>query len=34
MRDVPFGREIYIEHDDFMEDAPNKFFRLKPGGEV
>ncbi|MEQ9561394.1 MAG: glutamine--tRNA ligase, partial [Woeseiaceae bacterium] len=33
-RDVPFGREIYVEREDFMEDAPNKFFRLKPGGEV
>jgi glutaminyl-tRNA synthetase len=33
-RTVPFGREILIERDDFMEDAPKKFFRLKPGGEV
>ncbi len=33
-REVPFSREIYIEKDDFMEDAPSKFFRLKPGGEV
>ncbi len=33
-REVPFCREIYIERDDFMEDAPKKFFRLKPGGEV
>ena len=33
-RQVPFGREIFIERDDFMEDAPRKFFRLKPGGEV
>ena len=33
-RDMPFGREIYIQRDDFMEDAPKKFFRLKPGGEV
>lgn len=33
-RYLPFGREIYIEQDDFMEDAPKKFFRLKPGGEV
>jgi len=33
-REVPFSRELYIEHDDFMEDAPRKFFRLKPGGEV
>ncbi len=34
MRDVPFSRELWIEQDDFMEDAPRKFFRLKPGGEV
>ncbi len=33
-RDVPFGRELYIERDDFMEDAPKKFFRLAPGREV
>ncbi len=33
-REIPFGREIFIEHDDFMEEAPKKFFRLKPGGEV
>ena len=33
-RDLPFSREIYIEADDFMEEAPRKFFRLKPGGEV
>ncbi|MGY6553281.1 MAG: glutamine--tRNA ligase/YqeY domain fusion protein [Wenzhouxiangella sp.] len=33
-RQVPMTREIYIEQDDFMEDAPKKFFRLKPGGEV
>ena len=33
-RDVPFSREIYIERDDFMEEAPKKFFRLRPGGEV
>jgi glutaminyl-tRNA synthetase len=33
-RELPFGREIYIERSDFMEDAPRKFFRLKPGGEV
>ena len=33
-REVPFSREVYIERDDFMEDAPRKFFRLKPGGEV
>ncbi len=33
-RDVPFGREIFIERSDFMEDAPKKFFRLAPGREV
>jgi len=33
-RDVPFSRELYIERDDFMEDPPNKFFRLAPGREV
>jgi glutaminyl-tRNA synthetase len=33
-RVVPFSRELYVEADDFMENAPNKFFRLKPGGEV
>jgi glutaminyl-tRNA synthetase len=33
-RQVPFTRELYIEQDDFLEDAPKKFFRLKPGGEV
>ena len=31
---VPFGREIYIEREDFMEDPPRKFFRLAPGREV
>ncbi len=31
---MPFSREIYIERADFMEDAPKKFFRLKPQGEV
>ncbi|MEM7427735.1 MAG: glutamine--tRNA ligase, partial [Pseudomonadota bacterium] len=34
MRQVAFSREIYIERDDFMEDAPKKFFRLSPGKEV
>lgn len=34
MRKVIFSRELFIERDDFMEDAPKKFFRLKPGGEV
>lgn len=33
-REVPFGRELYIERTDFMEDAPKKFFRLTVGGEV
>lgn len=33
-RTLPFGREIYIERDDFMEDPPRKFFRLGPGREV
>jgi len=33
-RDMPFSRELWIEQDDFMEEAPRKFFRLKPGGEV
>lgn len=33
-RRVPFTGELFIERDDFMEDAPKKFFRLKPGGEV
>jgi len=34
MRKVPFSRELYIEREDFMEDPPNKFFRLAPGREV
>jgi len=33
-RELPFGREIYIDHDDFMLDPPAKFFRLGPGREV
>ena len=33
-RIVPFSRTLYIERDDFMEDAPNKFFRLSVGREV
>ncbi len=33
-REMPFARELWIERDDFMEEAPRKFFRLKPGGEV
>lgn len=31
---VTFSRELYIERDDFMEDAPKKYFRLTPGNEV
>ncbi|MGM0831230.1 MAG: glutamine--tRNA ligase/YqeY domain fusion protein [Pseudomonadota bacterium] len=34
VRKVPFSRELYIDQDDFMEDAPKKFFRLAPGKEV
>jgi glutaminyl-tRNA synthetase len=34
MRRVRFGREIYIERDDFMENPPKKFYRLSPGSEV
>ena len=34
VRKVPFSREIFIERDDFMEDPPRKFYRLRPGGEV
>ena len=33
-RYMPFSRELYIEQEDFMEDAPKKFFRLKPEGDV
>ena len=33
-RKVPFGRELYIEQDDFMEVPPKKYFRLYPGNEV
>ena len=33
-RYVPFSRVLYIEQEDFMEEPPKKFFRLKPGGEV
>src|SRR5690606_16686146 len=33
-RDISFSREIYIEKDDFMEHAPEGFFRLTPGGMV
>ena len=34
VRDVPFGREVFIERDDFIENPPKKFFRLFPGGMV
>jgi glutaminyl-tRNA synthetase len=33
-RRIPFGRELFIERDDFMENPPKKFFRLSPGAEV
>ena len=33
-REVPFGREIYIERGDFMEEPPKGYYRLRPGGEV
>ena len=33
-RKVPFGRELYIEREDFMEEPPKKYFRLFPGNEV
>ena len=33
-RDIPFSRELYIEQDDFMENAPKKYFRLSPGQMV
>ena len=33
-RRVPFSRELFIDHDDFMESPPPKYFRLRPGGEV
>ena len=33
-REVPFGRELYVERDDFMEEPSRKFFRLSPGREV
>jgi glutaminyl-tRNA synthetase len=33
-REIPFSRELWIERDDFMEDAPKKFFRLGPGKQV
>jgi glutaminyl-tRNA synthetase len=33
-RRIPFGRELYIERDDFMENPPKNFYRLAPGREV
>ena len=33
-RSIPFGREIYVEREDFMENPPKKFYRLSPGREV
>ena len=33
-REMPFGKEIYIEREDFMENPPKKYFRLTPGGMV
>ncbi|RMF06347.1 MAG: glutamine--tRNA ligase/YqeY domain fusion protein [Candidatus Neomarinimicrobiota bacterium] len=33
-RQIPFGRELWIERDDFREEAPRKYFRLAPGREV
>ena len=33
-RKIPFSRELFIEREDFMEDPPPKYFRLRPGGEV
>jgi glutaminyl-tRNA synthetase len=33
-RKIPFSRVLYIEQDDFMENPPPKYFRLRPGGEV
>ena len=33
-RQIPFGRELYIEREDFMEEPPKKYFRLFPGNQV
>lgn len=33
-REIPFSKELYIEREDFLEDAPKKFFRMTPGQEV
>ncbi|MCB0654521.1 MAG: glutamine--tRNA ligase/YqeY domain fusion protein [Saprospiraceae bacterium] len=34
LREIPFGKELYIERDDFLEDPPKKYFRLAPGKMV
>ena len=34
VRQVPFGKELYIDREDFMEEPPKKYFRLYPGNEV
>lgn len=34
IREIPFGRELYIEREDFMEEPPKKYFRMFPGNEV
>jgi len=34
VREIPFSKELYIEREDFMEDAPKKYFRMTPGQEV
>ena len=34
VREIPFGRELYIEREDFMEEPPKKYFRMFPGNEV
>jgi len=34
VREIPFGKELWIERKDFMEDAPKKFYRLSPGRDV
>ena len=33
-REIPFGKELYVEREDFMENPPKKYFRLFPGGMV
>ena len=33
-REIPFGKELYIEREDFMEEPPKKYFRMFPGNEV